>query len=137
MGCDNCATLEARVAELEAELAEARGTPAPGSSAVRELFEYWQLRTGHERAKLDAKRARKIRDRLKDGYTVDEIRQAINGVAKFPFVVDGGRSSTGRSNQRFDDIELVCRNGPNLERFGQLGVGTIDRNVERAKLVGT
>lgn len=140
-GCSGCTQLERENAELreqvvtlEAQLADAKG--AASTPVVQDLFQYWQERTGHQRAKLDDKRRRKIAARLKDGYSPEEIRQAINGAAKFPYVTAAGRSATGRPNERFDDIELVCRDAVHLERFGRLGVGTVARNVE-SKLVGT
>lgn len=139
--CSRCTELERENAELREQLvtleAKLKDTDASAPTpVVQDLFQYWQERTGHTRAKLDAKRKRAIANRLKDGYTADEIRQAINGAANFPYVVDGQRRSSGQVRERFDDIELVCRNASNLERFGRLGVGTIRRNVE-SKLVGT
>ena len=78
-----------------------------GSAA--ECFAYWQERCRHPTAKLTAERRRKIEARLREGYTVDDIRRAIDGAAKAAFVNDHGR--------RFDDIELICRSGSKLEGF--------------------
>jgi hypothetical protein len=76
---------------------------------VRELFTYWQERCGHAAAKLTSERRTKIQARLKDGYTPEQVREGIDGAARDPFVSDGGR--------RYDDIELICRNGSKLESF--------------------
>lgn len=88
-----------------------------GSSKERELFDYWRERCGHEQAKLTSDRRTKLRARLRDGYTPERIMRAIDGAAAFPFVVDGQRCATGAPAQRFDDLELICRNGSKLEAF--------------------
>jgi uncharacterized phage protein (TIGR02220 family) len=77
---------------------------------VSELFAYWQERCGHPHAKLTDDRRAKIRARLREGYTVEQIRAAIDGAAKAATVDD----DTGR---RYDDIELICRKGSKLEDF--------------------
>lgn len=79
------------------------------AAAVRGLFEHWQQACGHPHAKLTENRRRKIQARLREGYTPEQIREAIDGAARAAFVNDEGR--------RFDDIELVCRNGSKLEDF--------------------
>lgn len=89
-------------------------TPKPNvefdeSTAVRDLFEHWQTVCGHPRSKLTADRRRKIRARLREGYTVEQIRQAIDGAANRAFVNADGL--------KFDDIELICRNGAKVELF--------------------
>lgn len=88
-------------------------TPSRDTSSLRsdvvECFAYWQERCGHPHAKLTADRRRKIEGRRKDGYTVQQIRQAIDGAARAAFVNDAGR--------RFDDVELICRTGSKLEGF--------------------
>ena len=78
-------------------------------SDVVECFAYWQEQCGHPHAKLTTERKRRIEQRRKDGYTVQQIRKAIEGAARRPFVNDQGK--------RFDDIELICRNGSKLEDF--------------------
>jgi hypothetical protein len=78
-------------------------------SAASGLFAYWQEKCGHPAAKLTADRRSSIQTRLKEGYTADQIRQAIDGAAKAPYVNDQGK--------RFDDVELICRSGSKLEDF--------------------
>lgn len=100
-----------------------------------ECFAYWQEKCNHQTAKPSKDRLSKIEARLRDGYTVADIRQAIDGAARGAFVNDKGK--------RFDDIELICRAGSKLEDFmgrmnvtplrnGDLGGRTTDPQVEAA-----
>ncbi|MFZ1694203.1 MAG: hypothetical protein WAT74_13470 [Flavobacteriales bacterium] len=75
---------------------------------VCELFAFWQQATNHPQAKLTDDRRRKIRARLAEGYTAGQIRKAIEGAAIAAFVKDG---------VKYDDLELICRNGTKLESF--------------------
>lgn len=85
------------------------------SARAREVFEYWQEVAGHPRTKLDDKRKRKIRARLRDGYTVDELRAAVDGVLKSPF-----HMGENDHNMKYDDIELICRDAAHVDRFMRL-----------------
>jgi hypothetical protein len=76
---------------------------------VTALFEHWQLRCNHPTSKPTRERRQKIAARLREGYTPDQIRAAIDGAARDPFVNDAGK--------RFDDLELICRTGSKLESF--------------------
>jgi hypothetical protein len=78
------------------------------SLVVRGLFDYWREQCNHSAARLTGERRRGITSRLADGYTEAEIRSAIDGAAVGAFEKDG---------RRFDDIELICRNGSKLESF--------------------
>ena len=73
-------------------------------SASTQIFQYWQTVMNHPKAKLDSKRRRRITNALQLGYTVPELKQAINGCAKNAFNM--GQNSTA---QRYDDIELILR----------------------------
>lgn len=78
-------------------------------SIVAGLFAYWQEQTKHPTAKLTDDRRARVETRLREGYTPEQIRQAIDGAARGAFVNDTGK--------RFDDIELICRTGSKLEGF--------------------
>lgn len=88
--------------------------PVPDPSGVtkedaRDLFEYWQRACGHPQAKATRDRIAKVHARLREGYTPEQIREAIDGAARGAFVNDAGK--------RFDDLELICRSGSKLESF--------------------
>lgn len=87
-----------------------RSTPADDQRAVvAELFAHWQTVCQHPQAKPTPERLRAIRARLRDGYTAAQVRQAIDGAARHPFIDQRGK--------RHDDLTLICRNGSKLEDF--------------------
>lgn len=99
---------------------------APTSVAgemVNAVFSYWQNQRGHERAKLDKKRASAIKARLKDGYTVEYLCSAVDGISKSSHHM--GQNDSGAV---YDDIELICRNGPNVDRFAKLA-GAVNSGI--------
>ena len=63
-------------------------------------------------SKLTPKRKKAITARLKEGYTEEQIKQAIDGCRNDPF-------SMGANDRQkaFNDIELICRTGEKLESF--------------------
>lgn len=80
-----------------------------------EVFEYWQRTLSHPTAKLDAKRVKAIKGRLADGYTVRELCQAVDGCKLSPH--HQGKNDT---NTVYDDIELICRDGPKVDNFRKI-----------------
>jgi hypothetical protein len=79
---------------------------------VQEVFSYWQQVLEHPKAKLDLKRQRAIKQALKTGYTVEQLKQAIDGCAKSPF-----NMGQNERNKRFDDISLILRDASHIEGF--------------------
>jgi uncharacterized phage protein (TIGR02220 family) len=84
------------------------------SSSILEVFDYWKSKLNHPQAKLTPERQKKIEARLKEQYTVEQIKTAIDGCASSPFHMGQGPDSNGTV---YDDIELICRNGGKLESF--------------------
>jgi hypothetical protein len=82
------------------------------SHEVMEIYIHWQNTMQRPRAKLDAKRKSKITQALKLGYTVGELKEAIEGCKKTPFNM--GKNEAG---QRYDDIELILRDAMHIDRF--------------------
>lgn len=83
---------------------------------ARAIVLYWIARTGRDsaRAKVTAGRMKKVRARLEEGYTVDEIRQAIANIADSPY-------HNGTEGRRYDTLDLICRNGEKLESYRDYG----------------
>lgn len=79
-----------------------------------ELFSYWCEVMGKSisTSKLTPKREKKIKDRLKQGYTFDQIKTAIFNCSNDPFSM--GQNDRGKP---FNDLELICRDGEKLESF--------------------
>jgi uncharacterized phage protein (TIGR02220 family) len=86
-------------------------TTVPQSETL-EVFDYWKLKHNHEFAKLDGKREKAIKARLKDGYTVGQLCKAIDGCKIDPF-------SQGQNERKtvYDDIELICRTAAKVDHF--------------------
>jgi len=82
------------------------------ASEVRQVFEHWQEKLEHPKAVLDHKRSRAIKARLREGRTVEDLKQAIDGCALTPHNI--GVNDRG---QAYDDIELICRDAAHVERF--------------------
>lgn len=76
---------------------------------TRELFAYWQRECNHPLSKPTKERLAKIRARLNEDYSPEDIATAIDGARRGAYVDDHGK--------RFDDIELICRNASKLELF--------------------
>ena len=81
---------------------------------VQGIFEHWckVMDKPVNATKLTPKRQQKIQDRLAQGYTVDDIKCAIDGCRDDPFSM--GQNDRGK---KYNDIELICRNGEKLEFF--------------------
>ena len=75
---------------------------------INNVFSFWKtIFNKTERTKLEGKRLSSIKSRLKDGYSVDEIKSAIINVSKSQWHLDQGQT----------DIELICRNQINLDKY--------------------
>ncbi|GEM_PF-1937608 len=91
------------------------GMTAPVSELPdKQIFDYWvtTLNKRPSSTKFTDKRKKVIRARLKEGYTVGQIKQAIVNCAKSSW-----HMGANDRNQVYDDIELICRDGPKLESF--------------------
>src|SRR5215831_14030148 len=82
------------------------GASASNGLPVRTVFEYWRDKTGRLDAKLTGEREMKIRARLAEGYTLDQLKQAVDGCRSSSF--HQGDNDRGH---RYDDITLICRSG--------------------------
>jgi len=102
---------------------------------VVEVFEYWKEQLNHPKCKLDKKRGNAIKGRLKEGYDVDRIKQAIRGI-KF----SAHHMGQNDRNTVYDDIELICRTGAKVDQFAEMeekGVSpTKGINVARYEKMG-
>lgn len=88
------------------------------SDEAREVFSYWQQTLGHPRAKLDGKRYKAIRGRLSNGYSVSDLCKAIDGCKRSPYHMGDNEQGTV-----YDDIELICRDAPHVDKFLKLSEG--------------
>jgi hypothetical protein len=90
--------------------------PAEHADPVSDIFEHWAHVMGYRRARLDDKRRRVIRARLKDGYSIDDLKDAIDGCYLSPFHHDGDNDH----GQRYDEICLILRDAEHVDKFMML-----------------
>ena len=89
--------------------------PEPAGTTAMAVFKYW-ANTRHHALGLNgqgpkqvptARRLSKIKARLAEGYTVDQLKAAIDGVLASDYHLKGG----------YTDIELICRDQSHVERY--------------------
>lgn len=79
---------------------------------VAAVFEHWRQTMNHPRAVLDDKRRKVIEARLKDGYTADDLCQAVTGCSLSPFHMGQNEQGT-----RYDGLDLILRDGAKVDKF--------------------
>lgn len=142
--CGRCAQLEellrqaeANIAELGQQLAgrevqlrragqaevrlrselEQRAEQDPSSKEVREVLAGWEARHPRAKTPMSGKRAKTVRNALKLGFSVEELKEALEGLAAFPFVGPHGRMATGTPEQRYDDVHHALADETTIDRF--------------------
>ena len=108
-------------AETETE-AEAEAETETEREAVRGIFTHWAAVHGKPRAKLDEKRRKLIRNALRTGYTVDDLRAAIDGCKASKF--HQGDNDRGMI---YDDLGLILRDAAKIDQF----IGLANRKPSR------
>jgi len=79
---------------------------------IEDIFRHWQKVMIHPMSKLDDSRKNKIMKALKIGYTVEELKKAIDGAKKSSFHMGDNESGT-----IYDSISLIFRNPEKIETF--------------------
>jgi len=79
---------------------------------IKTIFSYWRDCMGKPKAKFLKERKACIKARIKEGFTVDQIKQAVDGCKKSPHHM--GKND---SNAVYNDLTLICRKGTMLEWF--------------------
>ncbi len=82
---------------------------------VSEIFDYWRKVMNRDKSKIDKKRAAKLILALEHGFTVDELKKAVDGAKKSPF--HRGENDRGTI---YDSIDLIFRNPEKIETFIQI-----------------
>lgn len=100
-------------------------TPDP----VNEVFDFWVAETKRDpaRYRLTADRRTRIAARLKDGYSVDDLKSSIRGYATDPF--HSGQNNRGR---RYDDIPTILKSGAKVDAGIEIDQG----NAKRKRATG-
>lgn len=76
------------------------------------VFNHWKTVLNHPRAILDKKRKKVIEDRLRDGFTVEDLLQVPLGVKNSPW-----HMGDNPRNIVYDSITLIYRDADQVEKF--------------------
>jgi hypothetical protein len=82
------------------------------SQAIYAVYEHWLEVMAKPRSMLTKQRKDKIAARLHEGFSVEDLKKAIDGCKVSPFHMGENERQTV-----YDDIELICRNGGKVEQF--------------------
>jgi hypothetical protein len=83
-----------------------------GESLVRDIFSHWQTVHNKHRAQLTPDRRYRIQTAIQWGYTVADLKQAIDGCRRSDW-----HMGTNDRNTPYNDITLILRDGERIERF--------------------
>ncbi len=89
------------------------------SFMIASIFAHWQTVHGKPRAKLDSKRKRLIDRSLGMGYSLDQLKQAIDGCSKSQF-----HSGLNETKTVYNDLGLILRDAAKIEMFMGYDDGT-------------
>ena len=97
---------------IEGNGIEEKGKEHTLAAQAREVFVFWQEHMDHPRANLDEKRMKAITQRLRNGYSVDDLRAAVRGCKLTPF-------NMGKNDREevYDGIDLICRDADHVDKF--------------------
>ena len=82
------------------------------AAQISEIFKHWQTVMGHQQARLDSNRKKHIGNALKLGYTVDQLKQAIDGCSRTPHNI-----GDNDCNQRYDGVHIIFKSADQIDRF--------------------
>jgi len=109
---------------------EADPTHHPQGAEIVELIERWMQAAGHPKAKVSDDRVKTIKARIREGYEITSedplpthptLELAVDGIAAFPFVVNGTRVRNGEPSHRHDRLGIALGGGEKVEEFSRLG----------------
>lgn len=103
-----------KVKERDKLLAERDDAEAAGNDDAEAVFAYWKAAVAPRARSFKGMRRRNVLARLKEGYTLDDLMLAIDGAR----VAAGVSDKTG---ERFDDLELICRDPKITDSFIKRG----------------
>lgn len=88
---------------------------------ILSLLERWRTATGHLKSKDSADRIKMVKSRLRDGYSIEQLEQAVDGIGAYRFVVAAKRAKDGHQSQRFDELSHAIGSGEKVEKAARLG----------------
>ena len=103
--------MEVNICEVETSLVDVFESNLLARS-THEIFKHWQTVLNHPKAKFDRKRQRPLKQALELGYSVADLKLAINGCKLTPY-----NMGKNESCQIYDDINLIFRDADHIDRF--------------------
>jgi len=99
----------------------------PKYSEAREVLLYWAEHLAPKaREIVSTDRLKPTIKRLMNGHTVEGLKLCVDGYARFPYVVDGKRRTTGTTAQRYVSVDLIFRDPDHVEKGIAMAVAAID-----------
>jgi hypothetical protein len=108
--------LRRRVATLEGERGRLMQADKHYKSAQGVLNLWRELCAPGAKEPYSETRMKPLLARLHAGYTVGDLVEAIQGYARFPYVVRGRRVAFGHATDRVVDAEFIFRNAQHVDR---------------------
>jgi hypothetical protein len=104
-----------QIKRLEGEAADRLERHKHYSAAV-EVLAYWKAQLAPKAREIVSEaRLKPTIARLSSGHTKEGLMGAIDGYAKFPYVVKAKRCPTGHDSQRYVDVGLIFRDAAHVE----------------------
>lgn len=104
------------------EIAQAKPSPAE----CAEVFAYWQQAMSSPRSILDDKRKKLINQALKNGYSKDQLLEAIRGCSLSAFHMgDNDR------RMKYNGLDLILRNAEQIDKFIDIAANPSSRQPAR------
>lgn len=98
--------------EVKKEKEVPNGTMSGKPDAVAEIFAHWQKILNHPKTTLTKDRRGKIKARLAEKFTVEDLKLAIEGCRGSPF-----HQGDNERGEIYDSIDLIFRNAEKTEQF--------------------
>ena len=86
--------------------------PLSTSLTVNEIFQHWQNVMNHPKAILDNKRKRIIQNALKSGFSVEDLKTAVDGCSVTPH-----NMGENDRHEKYDGLHVILDNADQIERF--------------------
>ena len=84
---------------------------------IHTVFSFWKEILNHPKAILSPDRIAKIKDRLKEGHTIEQCKQAILGCKSSPYHMGDNHNGKNGAGITYDSIDLIFKKGDKLEQF--------------------
>lgn len=95
---------------------------------VKEIFGFWQVELGHQDKRYTPGRKEKIKARLSDGFTVEQLKNVIRYVKTNSFL----RGQNPR-NKAYDDFENIFRKTERVEAY----LGQYAKEIKNPRIIST